>query len=62
MSRSLLRGILVYESAESVEHKVLDHHLEDKDLGAVGFECVPIVSRSIYQCTHLQQNGIKRKE
>lgn len=42
MSWSLRRRILIDESAESVEDEVLDHHLENEDLGAVCLECIPV--------------------
>ena len=42
MSWSLRRRIFIDKSAESVENEVLDHHLENEDLGTVCLERIPV--------------------
>jgi hypothetical protein len=53
MPRTPLSHKLINERAKSVEQEVLDHHLEDEDLGGVRFERVPITPASAQHSIHL---------
>lgn len=61
MSWTMLRGVFVDESAESVEEEILDHHLQDEDFGAVLLKSVANLNAvSIIQMNFNGESGTYR--
>jgi hypothetical protein len=53
VTRAFLSSEVVDESTEGVEEEVLNHHLEDENLGAIAAECITVIASALVVSSHM---------